>query len=147
MQVYADSSFLMSLYCFDKCSEAALRFYDRMRQPSLLFTPYHRLEVRNGVRQRIQRKKITMSQSRSVLQDIEDDLDDGTLYHESLNWTELLRRAEIVSHEHTPKLGCRAFDVLHVAAALEFDSDLFVSFDEQQLCLADEVGLNVLKPV
>ncbi len=49
---YGDSSFLLSLYCSDSNSEAARRLVVRLAVP-LVFNPFHRLEVRNGLRLRV----------------------------------------------------------------------------------------------
>jgi predicted nucleic acid-binding protein len=41
----------------------------------------------------------------------------------------------------TQQLGCRTLDILHVAYALEIGASHFITFDQRQQSLADQVGL------
>jgi hypothetical protein len=61
-------------------------------------------------------------------------------------WRSALRRAADLSREHTPELGCRSLDVLHVACALELDLRSFLTFDARQRQLARAVGLRLISP-
>ena len=47
---------------------------------------------------------------------------------------------------HSPKLGTRSLDVLHVASALELEMRYFVTYDKRQENLARIVGLKTLAP-
>jgi predicted nucleic acid-binding protein len=58
----------------------------------------------------------------------------------------VLKRSADLSRKHTPKLGTRSLDVLHVASALELGMKRFVTFDEPQGRLASAVGLKVAVP-
>jgi len=49
-----------------------------------------------------------------------------------------------LSTRHTPTLGTRTLDLLHVAAALELGCTDFLSFDNRQRQAAQAEGLNVL---
>ena len=51
---------------------------------------------------------------------------------------------EALSDQHTPTLGTRMLDVLHVAIALLLKPEAFYSFDERQRRLAQANGLRVL---
>ena len=44
---------------------------------------------------------------------------------------------------HTPELGCRTLEIMHVACAVLLAPELFVSFDSRQLQLAATAGLMV----
>jgi len=57
-----------------------------------------------------------------------------------------LRRAGELSRVHTPALGCRSLDVLHVASALELGLRTFVTFDQRQQKLARAAGLKLMIP-
>ena len=87
--------------------------------PSLPFNPLHRLEVRNAIRLAVKRGEMGTDARRSALARIDADLREHLLIHASINWTECLRRAELLSAAHTETLGSRAMDILHVAIALE----------------------------
>ena len=142
MKVYADSSFLVSLTVADGNTAAARRFMIKCRQ-ALPFNPLHRLEVRNGIRLRVQRKEIDVARREAAHRQIDDDLADGLLVHQPMPWTEALRRAESLSAAHTERIGTRAADTLHVAAALITGARLFLSFDKKQRALASAAGLEV----
>jgi predicted nucleic acid-binding protein len=59
-------------------------------------------------------------------------------------WRATLKRAGNLSQKHTPVLGCRSLDVLHVASALELELKNFLTFDRRQQKLAKAAGL---KPI
>lgn len=63
-----------------------------------------------------------------------------------LLWRKTLHRATELSWEHTPKLGTRMLDVLHVASALVLRCRSFVTYDDRQAALAETVGLRLVQP-
>ena len=139
---YADSSFLMSLTVEDANTAEASRFMSR--NPSVLhFNPLHRLEVRNGLRLRVWRGEIDAPRRAAALRQIEEDLEDGILVHSAFPWTDALRRAEQLSEDHAERIGNRAADTLHVAAAMLARAGRFLSFDKRQRDLAKAAGLDV----
>ena len=97
MSAYVDTSYLVALYVPNDHSAAALRHRSRHSARPILFTPLHRLELRTVVRQCVHGRFITEAVGRRVLRHIEEDLDDGTLIHEPLDWTESLRQAESIA--------------------------------------------------
>ena len=94
MNAYADSSFLVSLIVDDANSAAARRFMLK-HQEALPFNPLHRLEVRNGIRLRVQRKELAVAGRNLALRQIADDLTEGLFVHLPMPWTEALRRLSI----------------------------------------------------
>ena len=44
---------------------------------------------------------------------------------------------------HTPELGCRTLDILHVACALQLPPPRFASYDQRQRALAKRTGMDV----
>jgi predicted nucleic acid-binding protein len=89
---------------------------------------------------------IKQADARQILRDIEEDLDDGTLLHEPLDWTESLRQAEAVAERLAWTKPCRSLDLWHVAIALEIQAGIFVTFDKDQLALAQAAGLRAMTP-
>lgn len=73
------------------------------------------------------------------------DFTDGHLEQVDILWRAALNRAAELSRIHTPTLGTRAADVLHVACALELKLRHFLTFDDRQRKLAAAVGLKVIK--
>jgi hypothetical protein len=146
VSAYFDTSYLVALYVPNDHTAAALRHRSRHPREPILFTPLHRLELRTVVRQCVFGALITEAEGRRILRHIEEDLDDGTLVHEPLDWTESLQRAEAVANRRAVKMPCRSLDLWHVAAAMEIGVRDFVTFDRDQHALAKAEGLNAITP-
>jgi hypothetical protein len=54
-----------------------------------------------------------------------------------------IEKAGALSAKHTEQLGCRGFDLLHVALALELECEAFLTADRIQGALARAEGLDV----
>jgi predicted nucleic acid-binding protein len=80
------------------------------------------------------------------LASFEEDFADNRYVQADLLWRATLKRAADLSREHTPGLGCRSLDVLHVASALELGLRHFLTFDLRQRNLAKAAGLTVIVP-
>jgi len=139
---YPDSSFLVSLYCKDANSAKASSYMERTAEP-LLFTPLHRIEVRNALRNAAARGLITESERRGAFRQMDEDLREGLLIHAPVEWTDVLRRADGLSERHAAASGQRTIDLLHVAFALECGAKTFLTFDNRQRNLASAAGLKV----
>ena len=146
MKTYFDTSFLVALYVPNDHTAAALRHRARSGRQPILFTPLHRLELRTTVRQCAYGGLITQADARQILRHVEEDLDDGTLVHEPLDWTESLQRAESVADRLAWTKPCRSLDLWHVAVALEIQVAVFVTFDKDQCALAQAAGLRSIIP-
>ena len=66
-----------------------------------------------------------------------------TLLDVTVDLEVVIARALDISKTHTERLGARAIDLLHVAAALTLESELFLTTDERQVQLARAEGLKV----
>ena len=139
---YPDSSFLVSLVCKDTNSAEALAWMAREREP-LVFTPLHRIEARNALRNIAGRGEISAQERHEAFLQIEEDLRDGMFVHAPVNWTDVFRRADELSESHAVADGQRTIDLLHVAIALEAGAQTFLSFDKRQRRLAKAAGLKV----
>jgi predicted nucleic acid-binding protein len=147
LKSYFDTSCLVALYVPNEHTAAALRHRARTGRRSILFTPLHRLELRTTVRQCAYGGLIRQADARHVLRHIEEDLDDGTLIHEPLNWTESLQQADAVAERLAWTRPCRSLDLWHVAIALEIQAGSFVTFDKDQSVLAQAAGLLAVIPM
>jgi hypothetical protein len=58
-----------------------------------------------------------------------------------LDCDEAFVAARTLSQKHTERLGCRGFDLLHVALALDLKCDVFLTADRAQGALALAEGL------
>jgi predicted nucleic acid-binding protein len=139
---YPDSSFLVSIYRQDSNHAAASAFM-RRRSPSLVFLPLHRVEFRNALRFAEIQQLITPEERKRTFRQIEEDLREGFLVHATVPWSDICRRADDLSEKHMIQNGQRTIDLLHVAAALETGTRLFLSFDQRQRGLAKAAGLQV----
>ena len=142
MVVYADTSFLVSLYGRDASSEVAQRLAAALKG-AFAFTSLHRHEARNALRLAIFRKDITPEECETVIAAMDEDERAGVLVNSPVAWAEVFEQAEALSAAHTRKLGTRAMDVLHVAAAAVLGIGEFLTFDTRQKALARKSGMRV----
>jgi predicted nucleic acid-binding protein len=141
LTIYADTSFLISLYSPDVNSRAAARTMQASKGIRFVST-FGELEMVNALRLRVFRKEVSAAQAQSSLADFERDLGDGVFQLRQL--PELVfERARQLSRQTTARLGTRTADLLHVAAALELGADFLYSFDHQQRKLARVVQLKL----
>ncbi len=141
MSAYADTSFLASLYVLDDNSALAAARMKRAKLP-LLMTSFGELELTNAVALRLFRKELSNSQVKAAHTLIRKDLEDGVLLVNALP-VSTFERAQRIARKHTPRLGTRTLDVLHVSSALVLQADTFYTFDTRQAKLAAVEGLLV----
>lgn len=142
MVAYADTSFLFSLYAQDGNTLQAAQI-SRMLATPLVITPLQRHELRNAFRLSVFRGDMTAAQCRNLLAMVESDMKTGALVETPVAWAEVYAGAEMLSTAHTEKLGVRAFDILHVAAAAALGASNFYTFDVRQKALAIRTGMKV----
>jgi predicted nucleic acid-binding protein len=152
MRNYADTSFLVKLLTQEPGTAAAVGDYRRLGRPALFFLPLHGLEVTNAIRQRAfhQRRTLGSSEKSGVKRERDTSL---ALLHKlisrralieiTMDMDPVIQRARKLSEKHTERLGCRGFDLLHVALALELECDTFLTADRIQGALARAEGLDV----
>lgn len=142
MKIYADTSVLFSLYVTDANSAKA----DLWRQSNpgpLDFTGFHRMEMRNALSLAVYQKRLTPTEAQAAWSQVQADMAAGLLQDTTELWTKLTSEAERLAERHTPTLGTRSLDILHVAAALVLGATEFSTFDTRQGKLAQMVGLQV----
>ncbi len=142
MKIYADTSVLFSLYVTDANSPKA----DVWRQANpvpLDFTSWHRLELRNALGLAVFQQRLTPAELQAAWQEVEQDLAAGLLVAKPDMWEKLVREAERLAELHTPIIGSRSLDILHVAAAMVLGATDFCTLDTRQGKLAQLAGLHV----
>ena len=139
---YPDTSFLVPLYV-DEDQTATVQRYAEAMEDALMFTPFHRLELRTALRVRVFRKEVTSFQLQSALRRNEGHLLEEVLKHISLPWADALREAERLGEAHLMETGVRSGDLLHVASAVVLGARDFLTFDQRQKKLARLAGLKV----
>lgn len=137
MGAYADSSFLVSLYTPDANSVEAQASV--AGHGELWLVPFGEFEFANATELRVFRKEITPHQADQSLRAFEDDI--GKFLRRRAMPVATYEQALLLSRRHTRQNGVRSLDVLHVAIALELESEVFLTFDRGQKRLARSTGL------
>lgn len=142
MVAFADTGFIVSLYLPESTSAPA-RAAIQATPAILPLTPLILLELRNAFNRSVQQQRITLAQRDALWRDVEADIASGFLVPTPVAAEELHKKARQLSDRHTPVLGTRSLDLLHVAAALLLEAREFFSFDERQRQAAALEGLRV----
>jgi predicted nucleic acid-binding protein len=138
LSVYADSSFLVSLYIADANSTAAAAEMPRLRLP-IMVTSLGELELENAIQLRIFRNQIA-SRERRPLALFRADVDTRVVTLHPLSEA-IYAEARRLAARWTSRFGSRTLDILHVAAAIVLGADSFHTFDDRQKKLAKAAGL------
>jgi predicted nucleic acid-binding protein len=136
--VYADTSFLVSLYLPDQHSAEARRRMEA--RPGLWLTPLHRAEWTHAVARHVFLRDVSAREVRQVYADFELDRATG-LWNEASLPERAFERCIELAQGHVPRLGFRTLDTLHVACALELQAKVFWTFDDCQQKLARAMKL------
>lgn len=142
--MYADTSFLVSLYVFDANSVRAAATLATL-SPPILLTPLLQVEIANAFQLRIFRKDSTPDKIKGSSDLFDRDVRAGMFELKSLG-SEVFRQASEIAMRRTATLGTRTLDLLHVASAIFLQADVFCTFDRNQAKLASAEGLRVLIP-
>jgi predicted nucleic acid-binding protein len=142
---YADPSALLKLYLKEPESRAMAAWRAKHALP-VPVTHHGRVELINGIGLAMHRGAIADATRKAALAAVEDDFAQGGYIQADLLWRATLKRAGDLSREHTPTMGTRSLDVLHVASALELNLRYFVTFDLRQQLLVRAVGLKLIVP-
>ncbi len=142
---YVDASALIKLY-FHHPDSAAMSAWRARLRGALPVTHHGLLEIVNGLCQLAFRRDMTAPALHDALASVEEDFATGRYLRADVPWRSALHRADDLSREYTPEIGCRSLDVLHVACALELGLPSFLTFDLRQRRLARAVGLKLLSP-
>ena len=139
MNVYADSSFLVSTCVLDAhTAESALRM---AKHPLVWITPFNRAEVANAIHRYVFRGAITAVDALAAWTHFERDRANSVWIQVDIP-SRLWETSIDLARRHGPTLGVRTLDSLHVACALELKAERFWTFDERQARLAEAVGLD-----
>ena len=145
MKLYADTSWWLGYKCRrDLQHPAALSLFDREPHAEVLWTPWHRVEVFNSFCQAERAGLLARGESRQVIRLLEQEIRIGYWPHVEFDWTDAVRTAGELRAEHSLKLVVRSMDLFHVAIAIEVGAEALLSFDAEQIALAEDAGLPVL---
>jgi len=113
----------------------------------VLWTPWQRVEVFNGFCQAERAGLLHKGESRQIIRLLEQEVRIGYWPHAEFDWTDAVRTAGELRAEHSLKMVVRAMDLFHIAVAIEVGAEALVSFDSDQIALAQVAGMMVLNLV
>ena len=140
-RIYVDPSALRCLYLHDERSRAFCAWRRRLRG-SLPISQHGYAELVNAIALAAFRSDVP----REVADGATADLVAGRLRLVDLAWRRALDTAADLSRRHTPLLGTRSLDVLHVASALTLGMTGLVTYEDRQAKLVKAVKLRLLQP-
>jgi predicted nucleic acid-binding protein len=140
LRVYADTSFLVSLYSPDANSKRAAVRMARLRGVAAL-TPIGELELMNALELRVFRKEATAAEIKRAQSQLREHIQSGVFELEAVPPT-IYERAKQISQKRTSSIGLRTLDILHVASALLLHAEEFWTFDKRQANAARAEGLH-----
>lgn len=138
---YADSGFIVSLYRpSEGLSREARRAIKQSSGPVIL-SPLSLLEIRNALNLAIRRGEMGATEREAILADIRRQLDAGFFRMAEVSQSEIYAKAGELSDTHTPALGTRSLDLMHVATAMLCKARRLLSTDTRQREAAKAEGL------
>lgn len=123
----------------------ALSFFDKERDPEIIWTPWQRVELFNAIRQAERQGFLRVGSASALIHSLEQEVRLGYWTHVEFNWTETIRTANELSAAHSQNFLIRGMDLFHVAIALETAAEIFVTFDADQAALAKAAGLQIFE--
>jgi predicted nucleic acid-binding protein len=140
LNVYVDSSFLVSLYVTDIYSSEARRRVQSV--PSLVLTPLHRAEWAHALGQHEFRGNMTPEKAQRTHDQFFSD-EAARLWRAVPLPENAFELCADLAGRYGSKFGMRTLDTLHVACALELKAERFWTFDERQAKLAKAQGMEI----
>jgi predicted nucleic acid-binding protein len=140
--VCCDTSFLFALYGEDSHTPQALNGLRSIGQP-LTLSALNVYELENALRFAAWRKRLSKESAADCTVSFRADLEAERFVITSGDFSQILATARQLSAAHTLSGGHRAFDILHIAAAIHLKAVTFLSFDTNQRKLAAKVGLKL----
>lgn len=140
--IFADTSFLFSLFGNDAHTRIAHRWVNQAGRP-ITISVFNRYELANAIRFAAFRKVISRAEALGSLAAFEADIGNGNLQLATCDWIAVVAEASHLSEYHTWRGGHRSFDILHVATARIMKASTFLTFDTNQAKLAASAKLTV----
>ena len=144
MTYYADTSWWLNFHIQDDAHhQAAVDLFVRDENAQVLWTPWQRVEVFNSLHQLERKGDLESGDSKRLFRRLELEVRLGYWPHREFSWTDAARRACLLAEQHGPAMSIRGMDLFQVAIALTVRAPAFLSFDTDQIALAQAAGLDV----
>lgn len=134
MKLAVDSSSFAKRYVQEIGSEKLERFLEDASE--LAFSVVLVPEIISGLNRRLRERILTIVDYRAVKKQLLDDVSDATVLQ--ITPSVISRSVKLLENN-----ALRALDSLHVACALEWRADLFITSDRRQFMAAKNSGLHV----
>ena len=142
MSAYADTGFIVTLYKKESTSARAATLMGRVPSP-VLISHLGELEFRNALHLAVFRGELTVPEADLKKHLFLEDVSNGIFAIIPIPASALFAKACELADRHSAALGTRSLDLMHVAAALHLNAEIFLSFDERQRKAAKLEGLRV----
>lgn len=139
--IYLDTSAFIKLYFREDGSEQVNQLITSQDDP-LPVWELQEAELTNAFRLKVFWQELSLADAGKLLDLFNDRKQKGQYYVPELDRVAVMESFRKLS-AHTPELGCRTLDILHVACALQLQPTRFASFDQRQRALAQRAGLEV----
>jgi len=133
MKLAVDSSSFAKRYVQEIGSEELERFLEDASE--LAFSVILVPEITSGLNRRLREHILAMADYRAVKKQLMDDVSDATVLQ--ITPSVISRSVKLLENN-----ALRALDSLHVACALEWRADLFITSDRRQFMAAKNSGLH-----
>ena len=143
MPAYFDTGTLVPLYVREVFSPAVKCFMDS-RSEFIPIHLFHCLEVENALRLKVFRGEMDGNRCSAVLDRVRLEINEGRTVLRPVDWIAALEEARRIGARVTSRAGCRTLDLLHVAIATQWESDVFVTADDRQIKAARAAGLRTV---
>ena len=140
--IYLDTSAMVKLYFREDRSRQVAAWLKKQNE-AVPLTALHELEFHNALHLKRFRDEIDEVQTALVRERIGSHEKLGVFFRPQVDWPSVFILALQLSKRHSPSMGARSLDILHVALALTIDTDRFVTLDQRQASLAKDAGLNI----
>lgn len=137
--LYLDTSAFIKLYLVENGSEEVHRLVASQPDPLPLWY-LTEVEFSNTVRFKVFLTEMKSAAAEQIISLFLDRKGKGQYFAPALDAV-ILQELSLRLTMRTPRLGCRALDILHVAAARLCEASLFVTADKRQAKLAEAEGL------
>ncbi len=139
--IYLDTSAFIKLYLHEEGSAEVHRLVVAQEDP-LPVTHLTELEFINALRFKVFIAEMAPEEVDRLIGLYRDRKRSGQYFVPPLDPI-ALHELSLQMTDQTPALGCRALDILHVAAARLCEATLFVTADKRQAALAEAAGRTV----
>ncbi len=145
MKLYADTSFIGSLYLYSDTNhgaavEALQALDDAPRFP---LTPFGVVEIENMLSRLEHKGRLHAAEAGQIMKLIKNDFENGVLRSAPLRAYEWLQGTRDWVRKITPFTGTRTLDCMHIALAKMEGATHFASFDKNQRKAAVAAKLHV----